>query len=114
MAGMADETMQSEEGLPDGGGAPMPRRALDWTLRVWRPAGTVVAVGLALLLTWHVINGEHGLSVWHKKRAEDLQLQREIKDLEQENAQLRERRSEERRVGKECLSVCRSRWSPYH
>ena len=25
-----------------------------------------------------------------------------------------ERRSEERRVGKECLSVCRSRWSPYH
>ena len=25
-----------------------------------------------------------------------------------------ERRSEERRVGKECQSVCRSRWSPYH
>ena len=24
------------------------------------------------------------------------------------------KRSEERRVGKECLSVCRSRWSPYH
>ena len=24
------------------------------------------------------------------------------------------RRSEERRVGKECLAVCRSRWSPYH
>ena len=23
-------------------------------------------------------------------------------------------RSEERRVGKECHSVCRSRWSPYH
>ena len=23
-------------------------------------------------------------------------------------------KSEERRVGKECLSVCRSRWSPYH
>ena len=23
-------------------------------------------------------------------------------------------RSEERRVGKECLSWCRSRWSPYH
>ena len=26
----------------------------------------------------------------------------------------RELRSEERRVGKECRSVCRSRWSPYH
>ena len=25
-----------------------------------------------------------------------------------------EARSEERRVGKECLRLCRSRWSPYH
>ena len=28
--------------------------------------------------------------------------------------QARERRSEERRVGKECRLTCRSRWSPYH
>src|SRR3546814_7942850 len=27
---------------------------------------------------------------------------------------VRENRSEERRVGKECVSTCRSRWSPYH
>src|SRR3546814_18357338 len=27
---------------------------------------------------------------------------------------LRGARSEERRVGKECVSTCRSRWSPYH
>src|SRR3546814_1056892 len=26
----------------------------------------------------------------------------------------RHQRSEERRVGKECVSTCRSRWSPYH
>src|SRR3546814_8280726 len=26
----------------------------------------------------------------------------------------RPHRSEERRVGKECVSTCRSRWSPYH
>src|SRR3546814_21153284 len=26
----------------------------------------------------------------------------------------RQRRSDERRVGKECVSTCRSRWSPYH
>src|SRR3546814_13662529 len=26
----------------------------------------------------------------------------------------REQRSEERRVGKECVRTCRSRWSPYH
>src|SRR3546814_3057646 len=24
------------------------------------------------------------------------------------------KRSDERRVGKECVSTCRSRWSPYH
>src|SRR3546814_15519982 len=27
---------------------------------------------------------------------------------------IRIERSEERRVGKECVSTCRSRWSPYH
>src|SRR3546814_8452771 len=27
---------------------------------------------------------------------------------------LRGDRSEERRVGQECVSTCRSRWSPYH
>src|SRR3546814_12872555 len=27
---------------------------------------------------------------------------------------VRRLRSEERRVGKECVSTCRSRWSPYH
>src|SRR3546814_14801189 len=29
-------------------------------------------------------------------------------------ARYREQRSEERRVGKECVSTGRSRWSPYH
>ena len=56
--------------------------------RAWRPAGTVVAVALAGLLMWHVINGKHGLSVWHQKRAEDRELQKEIKDVQQENALL--------------------------
>ena len=68
---------------------PIPKRALDWTLRVWRPAGTVVAIGLAILVTWHVVNGKHGVSVWQQKRAEDLQLRKSIQDLEQENARLR-------------------------
>src|SRR3546814_13667108 len=30
------------------------------------------------------------------------------------DAQVDQDRSEERRVGKECVSTCRSRWSPYH
>ena len=34
-----------------------------------------------------------------------------LRTEERLNAELR---SEERRVGKECLRLCRSRWSPYH
>src|SRR3546814_4026719 len=34
--------------------------------------------------------------------------------LNQDVAELILGRSEERRVGKECVSTCRSRWSPYH
>ena len=45
---------------------------------------------LAILLTWHVINGKHGLTVWRQKRAEDLQLRKEIDNLQQENARLRQ------------------------
>src|SRR3546814_9303677 len=40
-----------------------------------------------------------------------------VKQIEQRDALLRPdvgHRSEERRVGKECVSTCRSRWSPYH
>src|SRR3546814_13501095 len=29
-------------------------------------------------------------------------------------AAMLKQRSEERRVGKECVSTCKSRWSPYH
>jgi cell division protein FtsB len=70
---------------------PVSERALELGRRVWRPAGTLVAFALALLLTWHVINGKHGLNVWLEKRAEDKQLQREIQDLNQENSRLRDR-----------------------
>ena len=34
--------------------------------------------------------------------------------VERRAEDLTELRSEERRVGKECHVVCRSRWSPYH
>src|SRR3546814_14659997 len=35
-------------------------------------------------------------------------------DLDRAKANLAAGRSEERRVGKECVSTCRSRWSSYH
>jgi cell division protein FtsB len=68
---------------------PMPARVLHWASRAWRTAGSVVAVALALLLGWHVVNGRHGLSAWEQKRVEDKQLQKEINDLQQENSRLR-------------------------
>ena len=37
-----------------------------------------------------------------------------LKDAELELRTVVAKRSEERRVGKECLRLCRSRWSPYH
>src|SRR3546814_17702495 len=47
----------------------------------------LVSCGNTILLAARAHNSEHGLSL---------------------------HRSEERRVGKECVSTCRSRWSPYH
>src|SRR3546814_15285533 len=43
--------------------------------------------------------------------------QQHLLHLEQHGVEILEiegARSEERRVGKECVSTCRSRWSPYH
>src|SRR3546814_14728651 len=52
-------------------------------------------------------------------RAEQQIIERQIKQrlhlgMRPVMAQAIVRRSEERRVGKECVSTCRSRWSPYH
>src|SRR3546814_15790519 len=60
-----------------------------------------------------------------KRRADRAMLRRPAIDLRHRQEQanpFRPRaiqfaivnRSEERRVGKECVSTCRSRWSPYH
>src|SRR3546814_2262172 len=45
----------------------------------------------------------------------DEAIDRDARLAGEERAEHRRRvRSEERRVGKECVSPCRSRWSPYH
>jgi cell division protein FtsB len=87
---MPYEKLQFEKHAPVADPLTPRKRVLEWTKRAWRPAGTVVAVALAALLMWHVINGKHGLSVWQQKRVEDRELQKAIKDVQQENAQLRQ------------------------
>src|SRR3546814_13639875 len=50
-----------------------------------------------------------GLPALHSDAVEAAILAAEIR-----SGEVCEVRSEERRVGKECVSTCRSRWSPYH
>lgn len=61
-------------------------RAQSW----WRPAGTSIAIALILLLGWSVVNGKHGLSSWQRQRVQDRELRKDIQDLQQENAKLRD------------------------
>src|SRR3546814_11353484 len=46
----------------------------------------------------------HLIAIFHKKNCQNLFF----------SAALSPTRSEKRRVGKECVSTCRYRWSPYH
>jgi cell division protein FtsB len=87
---MPKETAQTQMAAPGTRPVPLRKCTLTWARRLSWPAGTLVAVGLALLVTWHVVYGKHGISVWQQKRAEDRALQQEIKSLQQENQQMRQ------------------------
>jgi cell division protein FtsB len=92
---MQDKNVQAGKKAEAGGNEAVPaaraERALNWMRRAWRPAASVVAVSLALLILWQGVNGKNGLRVWMEKRAEDRQLRKEIDGLSQENARLRDR-----------------------
>src|SRR3546814_13682118 len=47
------------------------------------------------------------------EKRKDAQLAREV-EFAIPRERIQAQRSEERRVGKECVSTCRSRWSPEH
>jgi cell division protein FtsB len=87
---MPEVNIQVKKQTPHAKSVAMRLCALSWAQRLWRPAGTGTAGVLALLVMWHVVYGNHGLSIWQQKRAEDRALQHEIKDLQQENAQMRQ------------------------
>src|SRR3546814_18280399 len=60
---------------------------------------------------------EHALPVraWKGAASHDFHEMRAHSDYPPDSrARRAANRSEERRVGKECVSTCRSRWSPYH
>ena len=55
----------------------------------------------------HINRGEALSLQYHNRKDESIMVLTGTMILDLE-------RSEERRVGKECIAVCRSRWSPYH
>src|SRR3546814_11796810 len=61
-------------------------------------------------------NREHGrtLECLHLQGADCVLRQGELQRFSLNFFWLVMNRSEERRVGKECVSTCRSRWSPYN
>jgi cell division protein FtsB len=87
---MQDEKDQAGKGSAQAEPAALRKRMLEWAQRAWRPTGTLVAVALALLFGWSVVNGKHGLSAWHQQHTQDQQLRQEIENLQQENAHLRD------------------------
>src|SRR3546814_12961210 len=73
-------------------------------------APRVVLEGAHLCQAWLRYAGAPELALFD---VEKLETQAELKDLAHAlDSSIC--RSEERRVGKECVSTCRSRWSPYH
>lgn len=87
---MPPERAQAGKDAVDAAHLSLRLRVVAWVRRAWRPAGTLVAIMLALLMTFHVVYGKDGLSFWQRKREQDRQLQKQIKDLEQENAQIKQ------------------------
>jgi Ca-activated chloride channel family protein len=71
------------------------------------PTGAVVQDGYVVFntesCTLFVVRASTGEMVWSRWLGDPLMSQPAV-----------EGRSEERRVGKECRRLCRSRWSPYH
>src|SRR3546814_11597634 len=73
-------------------------QALDWTAEVYRHAGLLMAESDRL----QGVADEGGW--WPAFTSNEEAIETLLRAI----------RSEERRVGKECVSTCRSRWSPFH
>src|SRR3546814_13482290 len=77
--------------------------------------GITVGAAAALALgAWRVSQGEMTLAALLVVLMAGTEIFRPLRDMRSVlHPGLMGQRSEERRVGKECVSTCRSRWSPY-
>src|SRR3546814_8178388 len=74
----------------------------------------VTGVQTCALPIYHHVPGGDGGREHDDRRGKDRRDHARHIELERQERALVHVRSEERRVGKECVSTCRSRWSPYH
>src|SRR3546814_18893989 len=79
--------------------------------RLRRP-GALDAIGAKFAADARVEHGEFLLAAREGRRI-DIVIDAGVDRAETEHVHRHAVRSEERRVGKECVSTCRSRWSPY-
>jgi cell division protein FtsB len=56
----------------------------------WRRGATVAVAILTLALGYQIVFGQNGLTAYHKKRHDAQVLDRQLKDLEEENQTLQE------------------------
>jgi cell division protein FtsB len=65
-------------------------RAVGLMYRMRRRIATAAAVALAVFLSYHVIVGQNGVTAYQQKRSEDKLLQKQILELQEENARMKE------------------------
>src|SRR3546814_13291969 len=78
-----------------GYGDTTPSRTCSWNAQIWRAKLCIITMRTT---SWALVDAARMLR-WRLAAAQYWQ---------------RATRSEERSVGKECVSTCRSRWEPYH
>src|SRR3546814_1074576 len=83
-------------------------RISDWSSDVALPISAAIEDSKHLAKIASAVGADAHVGHWSSA----MKRRREPSDRIQ--AILDKMRSEERRVGKECVSTCRSRWSPYH
>src|SRR3546814_13092314 len=96
-------------------------RISDWSSDVCSSDLLVLGAGGGLELSamarlnpgWHFVGVDPSPPMLAQARAQTQEFANRI-SLHEGYIEDAPRRSEESRVGKECVSTCRSRWSPYH
>src|SRR3546814_10765531 len=87
---------------------------VDRHLRMLRLVGVQHRRNVVLGVAGGEQHARHGEAARHAPGAQLVETLADDRRGEFQEAALHRVRSEERRVGKECVSTCRSRWSPYH